>query len=182
MSTRMGGKQDKAFLQIAGTTLLDRVLAVARDVASEVRIVGQAEKFETYAPVVEDVFEQRGPLGGIHAALRSSSTDLNLMLAVDVPFVTAEFLRYLISRASQTEAVVTVPRSGYFHPLCAIYRRSFADVAEQALQQGHNKIDALFAIVPTLVIEQDEMERLGFSPEMLRNLNTPQDFEHAAGL
>ena len=84
-STRMG--TDKAFVEYDGRTLLARALDLARSVTPDVRIVGSAEKFAPFAPVVEDIFCDCGPLGGIHAALRSSPTELNVMLAVDTPFV-----------------------------------------------------------------------------------------------
>src|SRR6266849_10776941 len=96
-STRMG--TDKAFVTLDGRTLLARALDLARSVTSEVRIVGSAEKFAAFGPVVEDVFRECGPLGGIHAGLRSSPAELNLVLAVDLPFVSAELFRFLIGRA-----------------------------------------------------------------------------------
>ena len=66
-------------------------LDLARSVTFDVRIVGSQEKFAPFAPVVEDIFPDCGPLGGIHAALRASSTELNMMLAVDMPFVSWDF-------------------------------------------------------------------------------------------
>ncbi len=180
-STRMG--EDKAFLELAGRTLLARVLEIANQVADDVRIVGDAEKFLPFGRVVEDMFSARGPLGGIHAALLSSTAELNLILAVDLPFVESRFLAYLISAASQVSAVVTVPRAGGgFQPLCAIYRREFADAAEKALREGKNKIDALFAEAETHVIEEAELLRAGFSPAMFRNLNTKQEWEKAVAM
>ena len=77
-STRMG--TDKAFVDYDGRTLLLRALDLARSVATDVRIVGSKEKFAAFGPVVEDIFRDCGPLGGIHAALRASPTELNLML------------------------------------------------------------------------------------------------------
>jgi molybdenum cofactor guanylyltransferase len=176
-STRMGA--DKAFVEYEGRTLLTRALELARSVASGVWIVGSKEKFAALAPVVEDVFRHCGPLGGIHAALLGSLTELNLMLAVDMPFVPRAFLQYLITQArSAPDAVVTVPRSdGGRQPLCAIYRREFAVVAERALQAGQNRIDRLFGEVHTRVIEQAELEGSGFSSAMFRNLNTPEELE-----
>jgi molybdopterin-guanine dinucleotide biosynthesis protein A len=176
-STRMG--RDKAFVEFEGQTLLNWALNVARSVTPDLRIVGDREKFAAYAPVFEDIFRDRGPLGGIHAALRVSQTDLNLMLAVDMPFVSAPFLRYLIRQArTDPEATVVVPRtSGRWQPLCATYRREFADAAETALLAGQNKIDLLFAATETRVIEQEELEGNGFSPDLFRNLNTPEALE-----
>ena len=177
-STRMGS--DKAFLRLGDETLLSRALKTAGAVSADVRIVGDAQKFAAFGRVVEDVYRDRGPLGGIHAALSSSTAELNLMLAVDLPFVKPEFLGYLLSRARESGAMVTVPRAGGgLQPLCAVYRRGFADVAEQSLREGNNKIDSLFAEVETCVIEEDELARAGFSAGMFHNLNTPEEFDKA---
>jgi molybdenum cofactor guanylyltransferase len=181
-STRMG--RDKAFVEFNGRSLLQGVLELALSVAPNVRIVGSKEKFAPYAPVVEDIFPDCGPLSGIHAALRTSRTDLNLMLAVDMPSVSSAFLQYLIDEAridharATVEASIVVPRSGArLQPLCAVYRRDFADAAEVALRAGRNRIDPLFEVVKTRVIEDEEMERAGFSRSLFRNLNTPQELE-----
>jgi molybdopterin-guanine dinucleotide biosynthesis protein A len=105
---------------------------------------------------------------------------LSLVLAVDLPFVESRFLEYLINQARETGAVVTVPRAGGgFQPLCAVYRREFAGIAEHALRAGRNKIDSLFTQVETRVLEEDELARLGFAADIFRNLNTPEDFEQA---
>ena len=179
-SSRMGS--DKAFLRLGEETLLSQALKTACAVAREVRIVGDVKKFAAFGRVVEDVYRDRGPLGGIHAALSSTMTDLNLMLAVDLPFVGAKFLKYLLVRAREPGITVTVPRAGSgLQPLCAVYRSEFAEVAERSLRDGKNKIDALFETVPTCVIEQVELVQAGFSVEMFRNLNTPEEFEMARG-
>jgi len=177
-STRMGA--DKAFLVLAGVPLLSHALKLAASATSEVRIVGSAEKFATFGSVVEDAYRDRGPLGGIHAALLSAATDFNLMLAVDMPFLQPEFLRYLILQARESSTIVTVPRVNEgFQPLCAVYRREFGTVAEAGLQSGKNKIDSLFANLPTRIIEEDELRRAAFPAGMFRNLNTPEEWEQA---
>jgi molybdopterin-guanine dinucleotide biosynthesis protein A len=180
-SSRMGS--DKAFLRIGDETLLANAMKVAGVVAKEVRIVGDTAKFAAFGQVLEDVYRDRGPLGGIHGALSSSMTQLNLMLAVDLPFVIAKFLEYLLLRARESGAMVTLPRAdGGLQPLCGVYRRGFADVAERSLRDGKNKIDPLFKRVETCVIAEDELLRAGFSVEMFRNLNTPEEFERARSL
>jgi molybdenum cofactor guanylyltransferase len=103
---------------------------------------------------------------------------LNLILAVDLPFVPPKLLGHLLSRARESGATVTVPRTGVgLQPLCAAYRRGFAEAAGKSLLEGKNKIDSLFATVETCVIEENELVRAGFSAEMFRNVNTPKDFE-----
>ena len=176
-STRMGA--DKAFVRCGDEILLDRALKLARAVAVEVRIVGDTQKFGRFGcQVVEDVYRDRGPLGGIHAALNTSKSELNLVLAVDLPLMTAELLSYLISQARQAGAVITVPNiAGGVQPLCAIYRKEFASIAEESLKAGKNKIDPLFARVETRVIEEEEIMRAGFSAQIFKNMNTPEDLK-----
>lgn len=174
-STRMG--TDKAFVPLDGRTLLARALDLARQVTSDVHIVGDRNKFEPFAPVVEDIYPGCGPLGGIHAALRSSQSDLNLILAVDTPFVPLALVQHLITRArSCPSAAVTVPQAnGGWQSLCAVYRREFADIAEHALTQGRYKIDALFSETKTQAIGEQELETAGYSPRIFQNVNTPED-------
>jgi molybdenum cofactor guanylyltransferase len=177
-SSRMG--QDKAFLLWDRQTLLAKALGLVSSLTDRTFIVGEKKKFAAYGAVVEDIYRDRGPLGGIHAALVSSNTELNLVLAVDLPMVTVQLLRYLVAQADASHAVVTVPHiEDRWQPLCAMYRRDFATVAEQALQEGRNKIDPLFNAVSLRTIDEQELGRGGFSPVMFRNLNTPEDLQKA---
>lgn len=169
---------DKAFVNLKGRTLLQRALEAAHAVTDDVRIVGERSKFAPYGPVVEDIFRDSGPLGGIHSALATTTTELNLILAVDLPFMEPGFLTYLCRRAQQTDAVVVLPRAaGGWQPLCAAYRKAFGTFAEQALKAGSNKIDSLFAAIPVLCIEEQEITNAGFSVEMFRNVNTPEELK-----
>lgn len=174
--------QDKAFVTLDGRTLLALALELTRSVTPDVRIVGDPAKFAPFAPVVEDMFRGCGPLGGIHAALQGSSAELNLILAVDVPFVPTALLQFLIAQARRVPAAqVTIPRGTQgWQPLCAVYRSQFADAAEKALRQGHYKIDPLFDEEKTLVIGEEDLEAAGFPWKIFRNLNTPEDLEEAS--
>ena len=181
MSTRMG--TDKALVMFESRTLLERALEVARSVTSEVRVAGNPVKYASFAPCVEDFYPNCGPLAGIHAALHSSHTEFNLMVAVDLPFVTAQLLEFIVARAQDAAtASVTVPRVGSrFQPLCAVYRREFVVPATQALRVGHYKIDSLFETKRTQIIEENELVAAGFSPSLFRNVNTPGDLAEAKG-
>lgn len=177
-SSRMG--TDKAFLELAGKPLLSLALEHARSVTSDARIVGDRKRFAAFAPVVEDIYADRGPLGGIHAALGSSGSEWNLVLGVDMPFLEPQFLAYLIAAAKSSGAVVTVPSAnGGLQPLCGVYRKEFAAAAERSLSQGKNKIDALFSEVSQRIISEQEIIDSGFSSHQFRNLNTPEDWDGA---
>jgi phospholipid/cholesterol/gamma-HCH transport system ATP-binding protein len=179
-STRMG--RDKAFVSVDGQTLIERMLDLAKSVTHDVQVVGNPEKFSQFAPTIEDAFPECGPLGGIHAALRSSAAELNVILAVDMPYVSTALLQYLIARARHSHAIVTVARGARgYQPVCAVYRRAFVYSAETALIAGRYKIDELFTAENTQVIEESELQGQGFSDSLFRNLNTPQDLHEAPG-
>ena len=178
-SSRMG--TDKASLEFGGQTLLDRALEVMEAVCDSVAIVGDPAKFAKYGapkygPVIADIFPGCGPLAGIHAALAHSSAELNLMLAVDMPFVFAELLAFLFEVAEDDDAIITVPRVGKgLQPLCAVYRPAFRATAEQSLRAGNYKVDAAFSNVSIHMIEEAELAAAGFSERCFFNVNTPQD-------
>jgi molybdopterin-guanine dinucleotide biosynthesis protein A len=170
---------DKAFLRLGGITLLEHLIAVARQISEKVVMVGDHDRLHSYGSVIEDQFAGQGPLAGIHAALTSNyARDLNLFLAVDLPNVTAPLLQYLLKAAKESNSIVTVPSiNGFSQTLCAVYRKAFAPVAEEALKAGRNKIDPLYSAVPTQRIEEAELANLGFSPAMFDNVNTPEEWE-----
>jgi len=177
-SSRMGA--DKAFLELAGKPLIVRAVEVAREAVTEVKIVGDPQKFAAFGPVIEDVYRDRGPLGGIHAALTGSATEWNLILAVDLPFVPTHFLKYLLMRAESSGATVTVPSvGGYFQPLCAVYSKAFLFYAEHALSAGKNKIDQLFREVTLCSVSEEDLTANGFDASIFRNLNTPEEWQAA---
>jgi molybdenum cofactor guanylyltransferase len=178
-SSRMGS--DKALLSIGGQTLLERALQTAAAVAERIAIVGPRERYARFGEVIEDAYADCGPLAGIHAALGATTTDLNLMLSVDMPLMTASFLGWLLQTAKAAEELIVVPDAlGGLQPLCAVYRRQVRGIAEQALQKGDYKIGKVFALVPTRYLSEQEITASGFSITIFSNVNTREEFEELA--
>ena len=171
---------EKALLSVHGKTLIDHAITQARSICEDVLIVGPKETFSAYGRIVKDVHLDCGPLGGIHAALGRTQSELNLIIGVDTPFITKEFLAYLAETARKSRMLVTLPRAkDGLQPLCAIYRSDFMPVADKALKDGRLKLDALFHPATTTVIdfENPAVRQLGFDPGMFDNLNTREDYE-----
>lgn len=175
-SSRMGS--DKALLRIGDESFLSLALRKTQAVCPTPVIVGDPGLYAAFGPVVEDRFPGCGPLGGIHAALSMTRTELNLILSVDLPLMKAEFLRWLVNEAAQGNELATVPRhNDRNEPLCAVYRRSLLPAVEEALQAGQYKVDRIFSQAATRFISEDEMSRAGFQDEIFRNVNTPAEYE-----
>jgi molybdopterin-guanine dinucleotide biosynthesis protein A len=169
---------DKALLSLGEQTMLQRALRTAAAAADAVCIVGPKEKYAAFGDVVADIYQGCGPLGGIHAALSATRTDLNLILSVDMPLMSAEFLRWLLRRAGEAPELITVPdAAGGPQPLCAVYRPAVLEAVNQALQTGDYKIGRLFSQVPTCIVSEREMAENGFPATIFQNVNTPQDYD-----
>jgi molybdopterin-guanine dinucleotide biosynthesis protein A len=135
-STRMG--RDKAFLVHAGSRLLDRQLATLREVRpAQLAISGRADT--DYAvpgvDIVCDPTPDLGPLAGLAALLAATALPHLLVLAVDMPQMTAEFLAALGQR--RTSGVGVVPRlpSGW-EPLAAVYPKEILPRVQAHLAKG----------------------------------------------
>jgi molybdopterin-guanine dinucleotide biosynthesis protein A len=169
-SSRMGS--DKALLPFHGRTLVEHVITQAHSVTSNIILVGDRRRYINFGyPVIEDFFAGCGPLAGIHAALESSTCEWNLILACDMPEVTAEFLGQLMEHAESgsADAVIPVPPQGVSEPLCAAYQRRCAGVIANALRNGVRKVtDGLAG----LAINYWPVPHSHF----FRNLNTPLDW------
>lgn len=172
--------KDKATLSLRGSTLLEQTREILEQVCGQVFILGRPELYGRFGACVEDVYPDCGPLGGIHAALLHSNTPYSLVTAVDTPFINADFFNYMIERAVNSQAVVTVPRvGGVVQPACAVFSLSFLELAEAALKAGKYKIEPVFPREQTLLLTEDDWGKFARAGEMFENLNTPEDFERA---
>ena len=129
-SRRMG--RDKALLTLNGQTLIECVLAAAHPLECPTFIVGDPAAYAQLGPpVYPDHRPNLGPIGGLFTALELAAGPV-LLLACDLPFLTPEFLRYLISRRGTHQARVPSTAEGS-QPLCALYEPSCLEVIAAAI-------------------------------------------------
>src|SRR5690349_13170490 len=85
-SSRMG--QDKALLAFEDRPLAARVADLVQQACGSVTLVGSREKYGGLGyPVMDDIFPNQGPLGGIHTALSRSRARWNLIAGCDMPYL-----------------------------------------------------------------------------------------------
>jgi molybdopterin-guanine dinucleotide biosynthesis protein A len=122
--------------------------------------------------IVPDAEPDRGPLGGITALLASLKDDLLVVLAIDLPEMTPDYLEKLLRQATTDKGVV--PHNGaIFEPLAAVYPRGLASVAARTLREGGAPQRMIRAGIEAGLLEEvpvAETER-----PLFKNLNTPDD-------
>jgi molybdopterin-guanine dinucleotide biosynthesis protein A len=183
---RLGGA-DKASLPIGRARIIDRQLAALSTVADDIRIV--ANDRDRYAGlglrVIADVVPDAGPLGGLYTALLDATHDRVLVLACDLPFVTAALLQRLATESGtgpdNDEVDAVVPRSARgLEPLCALYLTRCAAAARARIDRGDLMVAGLLAD-----LRVRELGPAALAPyddgSLFENVNTPHDHARARG-
>jgi molybdenum cofactor guanylyltransferase len=178
-SSRMG--RDKALLEWEGKPLLLRAARLLEPlVGAPVTIAPPARYKNLSLRLVADDALGLGPLGGISTALRISPHPWNLVIGCDLPYLTPEWLAFLIERAlaSSSDAVLPVSAGGA-EPLCAMYHRRAAAAIAAALGRGVRKVTDGLASLAVLYLAPDEWKAFDSSGRLFKNINVPADFDAA---
>ncbi|MEK6322508.1 MAG: molybdenum cofactor guanylyltransferase [Acidobacteriota bacterium] len=178
-SSRMG--TDKAWLELGGRAMIEHVIAALVPVTTSVAIIANGPEYARLGfPVFADEQTGIGPLEAIRTALASSNTSCIVLAGCDLPFVTAELFRFLLSIPGDHQAVVPIGADGKLEPLCAIYRSGALLVVTSLIAQGERKISLLFDRLPTRVVAFEELRHLEGSELFFENVNTPEDYARAS--
>ena len=179
---RFGGRP-KALLPIGDQRIIDHQIAVLRTVADQLAIVTiDRDRYEALGvPVWEDLVSGAGPLGGIYTALVNATTSHTLVVAGDMPFLTAPFLQYLTQVSGDVD--VAIPRTADGHqPLCACYARRCAPVLRRSIEGKALKVTDLLSEVSVRELGPAEIEPFDPDGRLFFNINTPDDYERCLAL
>lgn len=172
-SRRMG--RDKAWLELGGRPLIAHVAEVMREVADEVLVVANDERYATLGHrVVPDRFPDGGALGGIATGVGAAAHDRVLVVACDMPFLRADVWRLLIARSEGADAVV--PRTGgEWETLHALYTKACLAPMERALGAGRLRVISFFPDVRVREVGEADLRALDPDLRALTNVNTPEE-------
>jgi molybdopterin-guanine dinucleotide biosynthesis protein A len=175
-SKRFGGIT-KANIVVGGKTIISGIINIIKDLFSEIIIVTNTpQEFREFShyKIIGDQYLKAGPLGGIHAALKSSSGDAIFVFAGDMPFLNKEIITGQINEFNNGTCDILIPKIDQFiEPLHAIYGKSVLEDIDRFLFEGKSKAvrDFLFEMnVEYLQIPKTEASNLAFT-----NINSPSD-------
>lgn len=182
-ATRMGGVQ-KGLLEVSGRPILDLALEVLGQFFDDIMVVcKEPEPLSGYLAgraggvrAVQDTFEARSSLTGIHAALAAARTPHVFVMACDTPLLRPALLAALLNRLRPEHDVVLPQKpDGYFEPLCALYSlRCLPHIAAQ-LAAGDYKIIRFFDKVHVSPLPVEELLRADPLLVSFQNANSPSD-------
>ncbi len=179
-STRMG--RDKAALELDRRTFLETIADAARPVARSVTVVGR-EGASAGLPAVPDLRPGSGPLAGIETALSHATTEAALVIACDVPLVSTALLELLARLAAREPGTIVVPEDadGRLAPLCGVYPAASLGEVTRMLDAGERRPRALVDRFPSRVVVFAHYDHLPRSRDLLRNVNTPEEYRALVG-
>lgn len=160
-----------------GKPLLLHMAGLVKEAVGSAIVLGPYSRYgrlaeESGLACWDDLHSDLGPLSGLETALTRTCSDLNLVVAVDLPGIAPVVLRDLLHTAMRAGTETTVARdpNGQVHPLCAVYHRISLKAIQGAIRIGDLRM--------MNVLEQLEVSFLDLA-EPLSNLNRPEDWSKA---
>jgi molybdenum cofactor guanylyltransferase len=189
-STRMG--QDKAWLELAGVPLVERVarrlLPLAAELVFSARDPAAFDELIARLPVparvVVDEYPGAGPLAGLHAGLRAAAYEDVLAVATDMPFVDANLVERMVAACRPADAIIPRLMPPGFdapqpEPLHALYRKSCLPAIEAALNAGRRRLVSFLQDVDVCYLDEDVLRQIDPELKSFRNVNTPEEWAQA---
>lgn len=170
-SSRMG--TDKGFVKFRNKCFMDWCLEAVSQITRNIHLVTGEKKYAQFGyPLLEDIYKEKGPVGGIQTALENSTTDWNLILSCDIPGINGSLLKKLVYRTPGETSVAFLNSTSQDYPLVAMYHKDCISFFSEAIQANDLKLMNLIRRMDHTTIKVAPSE----SPN-LNNINTPQELE-----
>src|SRR5450759_702427 len=132
----------KAKIVIDGKTIISRIIETIGDIFDEIIIVtNRPDEFKEYNSykIVVDQFINKGPLGGIHSALKHTDREALFVVAGDMPFLEKEIIVKQVNSYNNNTCNILIPKvDKYIEPLHGIYRTTILSTLEEYLESEND--------------------------------------------
>jgi len=189
-SSRLG--RDKAFVEVAGEALVSRAIRTVEAALPGSRIslsAGSETQFPAHLlfglsrPIVFDLHPGFGAWSALETALGYARGEWIFVFACDLPNVSSDLIRLLVSRRSdEIDAVVPRQADGRLQPLCAFYRvKTVTSMLAKTFTGSCSPppLNGIFDELRTRVVEFAELSHLANADALFANVNTPDDLDVA---
>ena len=172
-SSRMG--TDKALLMFQNNPLLLHMISLIEPLCEKVAVSGQNPSYVSFGiEMVPDLYSDCGPIAGVFSALKYTSSDWNLIVSVDVPFVNDELFLSLISNIGESDCIIPQHASGV-EPLIALYNRRTLPVFEEMIKSGDYRLTNLLSKLKTKYLDCNGLIKK--HPRLFMNINRMEDYQ-----
>lgn len=169
---------DKAFIDFQGKKLYEYPLNILKEFCTDVIISGSDKRLRnTGYNVIPDIIDNIGPIGGIYTCLKKIDDEKALIMSCDIPFITAEFIRFLSGFSEEHDITVGLNKNNRPEPLAGIYNKRILKKVEAQINSENYKINRLFKDLDVILIDP---RTGGWDPdELFFNVNSSADLFEA---
>ena len=179
-SSRLG--RDKAWEDVGGQRIIDRVIGALQSSCDEVLIIGDRPERENELSLPKciqyrsDELKGRGSIGGLYTGLKASDTLWSLVVACDMPFISRELIRFMLSIISKNRCDAIVPViNGRYQPTHALYNSTCIPFIEKNISSGNFRMDSYFDEIYLEEISEDVINSIKGAELSFFNVNTEDD-------
>jgi len=174
-SFRMG--TDKGMIQWKGKTLAEHALEIISPLCTEIFISANSNDYNHFGyPILNDQYPDCGPIGGILTCMNQISTDLGIVIPIDMPFVTTEIYRKLMPQKETYDIIVALDHDSWHQPLCSIFNKSIIPAMEEQINSGDLGLPALYSKVRTKKV-RFQLDQEYYNKNIFFNINSQADFD-----
>ncbi|NNG01432.1 MAG: molybdenum cofactor guanylyltransferase [Desulfobacteraceae bacterium] len=179
-NSRFAGN-NKAFAEIHGQKIIDRIYGVFRQLFDTIILVTNSPELymDVDALIVSDHFSTRCSLTGVHTALFYTTTPHAFISACDTPFIKKEMIELVLGKiAPHLDIIIPRTELGY-EPLSAAYSTKCLAVAERQLKRKQYQIQTIFRGMNVRTIPEKQLRMIDPCLDSFFNVNTPMDLKKA---
>ena len=184
----MGGKNSrmngnvKGLLKLNNMTFLEKIKETLDDFSSIYLSINdkfsknQKQEFEKMGfKLIEDIYKEIGPLGGIYSSLFNCKEEYLFITACDMPFITKNSIEVLCNKVDKnTDGVVFYDKNNKLYPLGAIYSKNVLPIIEEMIEKKYYKLSYLIEKSNFVKIN---IEKTDIPLKVLSNINTLQEYD-----
>lgn len=172
-SSRMG--YDKGLAIVNGKKMIEQVYAALSQVVDKVIIIANSDSYNYLnLPVYEDMYKEIGPIAGIYTGLSHSTTEKNLIVACDMPFVSPQLLSNILTHIGNNQIVVPTVNDN-LEPLCGYYKKEILEELKEIIEMEVYPVHRVIEFFDHLALKINEEEMN--TSTVFTNINKPEDIE-----
>lgn len=172
-SSRMGS--DKGMLLLNESVFIEHIVKALQGANIQNITIVSANKAYDFLNCnrIEDIFPDKGPVGGIFTALSHSETEQNVILSVDIPLISSEIIIWLISNIDYKKLITQVKVDDKASPLIAVYNKKAVNIFGEHLKSNQLRLRNVITEIPHQTIEVSKKWH-----SLLQNINTKEEYQN----
>ena len=170
-SSRMG--EDKGLMLLNGKPMIQHVINVVTPLVDEVIIISNQSTYKKFGlKVYEDLIKDKGPLAGIYTGLFYSSSEKNIVLSCDTPYINSALISFLLDNSKGYD--ITIPENDKTtHQLIGVFSKSCIENFKNCLEKNQLKAITAFESLNLNVVNANH-----FDKNIFTNINAKSDIKN----